>query len=343
MKSIQNRDYKIDILRFIAIICIILAHTDPPGFIFVLRNFDVILMVIIMGTSFYLSSNGKNIDYRNYIIKRFRRLITPTWVFLSIFFIIFYIMSLLMKTKYPFGLKSIVLSYSLIGGIGYVWIMRVFFLVAILNPIILRISKKYKSNLNYFMLLLLIYVLYLGLITINSTLSGIIKLLFENIILHSIGWGLIAAVGIRIKELSKKELIIYAAIYLIIFIFLMFKLDFESTQNYKYPPTMYYISYGIFVSFLLFLVLDIKCIYNMFDNKFVKYISINSLWIYFWHIIPIFIIDIYGDIIPFVNNNFITRLIFIFTFALLFTELQRIVINKVNIKKSINNNHKQYS
>ena len=52
-QEVKERDYKIDILRFIAIICIILSHTKPPETIFLLRNFDVTLMVMIMGASFY--------------------------------------------------------------------------------------------------------------------------------------------------------------------------------------------------------------------------------------------------------------------------------------------------
>ena len=97
MSQCIKRDYKIDILRFIAIICIILAHSNPPKWIFVLRNFDVTLMVMIMGISFYLSNDNKRIKYSNYMIKRFNRLIVPTWIFISVLFITFYIISLLIR------------------------------------------------------------------------------------------------------------------------------------------------------------------------------------------------------------------------------------------------------
>ncbi len=337
-QEVKERDYKIDILRFIAIICIILSHTKPPETIFLLRNFDVTLMVMIMGASFYLSNNNKNINYSNYIIKRFYRLIVSTWIFLFIFFIAFYIISLLTNTEYRFGLKSILESYLLIErtgykGIGYVWIMRVFFLIAILNPIILYISNKIKYNRNYFIGLILIYILYLGLISINSKLSGVIKLIFENIIISLIGWGLIGSIGIRLKKMSKKELYIYGSISLIIFICLAYHYNFDSTQNYKYPPTIYYISYGVFVSLFLLIILDFECIYNIFNNRCVKYISTNSLWLYFWHIIPIYILKIYGSSIPLINSNFITRFIFIFTFAMIITIIQGYAKTKIRHKK----------
>lgn len=333
MNKLQNkRDHKIDILRFIAILCIILAHTNPPRIIFVLRNFDVTLMVLIMGISYYISNKGENVNYKKYIIKRFNRLIKPTWIFLTIFFIFFYTISLVTSLEFEFGINIILGSYTLLDGIGYVWIMRVLFLVALLNPIILKISQKIISNTKYFIGLLLIYILYLGLISISTQLNGIVKLVFENIILHSIGWGIIAAVGIRLKKLNKKELFIYSGIFLLIFIFLMIRNNFASTQGYKYPPTMYYMSYGIFISFLLMILLDIKFIYNMFDNKFVKYISYNSLWLYYWHIIPIYILKIYEDFLYILNYNFITKYIFIFIFALIVTFEQQKVKDKMQNK-----------
>ena len=56
---------------------------------------------------------------------------------MTIFFTAFLILALITHTNFEFGVKSIISSYALIEGIGYVWIMRVFFLIALVNPIIL--------------------------------------------------------------------------------------------------------------------------------------------------------------------------------------------------------------
>lgn len=37
----------LDFLKTIALICIILAHVSPPDSVFMLRNFDVVLMIVI--------------------------------------------------------------------------------------------------------------------------------------------------------------------------------------------------------------------------------------------------------------------------------------------------------
>lgn len=43
MKRLKN----IDVLKFIGLFCIILAHGFPPNIIFQIRNFDVVLMIMI--------------------------------------------------------------------------------------------------------------------------------------------------------------------------------------------------------------------------------------------------------------------------------------------------------
>ena len=52
-----KRLLNIDILKFIGIICIIIAHTNPPKIIFQIRNFDVILMCIISIFLFFATLN----------------------------------------------------------------------------------------------------------------------------------------------------------------------------------------------------------------------------------------------------------------------------------------------
>lgn len=58
----SRRDVTIDLLRFIALTCIIIAHINPSPLLFQLRNFDVPLMVFLSGVSFRISS-GNNDGY----------------------------------------------------------------------------------------------------------------------------------------------------------------------------------------------------------------------------------------------------------------------------------------
>lgn len=320
----NKRDKKIDFLRFIAIICIIIAHSGPPMMLFQIRNFDVVLMIMLMGMSFCLSS--KNEKYFTYIVKRFKRLLLSTWIFLTLFFTLFLIISLLFKDSYYFDLNDILLSYLTIDGIGYVWIMGVFFIMAILNPIILRISNKIKNNNIYFFVLLITYSIYLLLLIIYQNLSGIMDNLFEFFILRGYGYSLIAAVGIRINRLNKKEIAILCGTFFILFMLLLFINDFDSINNYKYPPTLYYMSYGLCVSLLLYQAMSVNCVINFFDNKFVDFISKNSITIYFWHIISIYILEILN--FDFLNYSFLGNFLFNLVFSLIGTTIQKFIKTK---------------
>ncbi|MFJ8415950.1 acyltransferase family protein [Bacillus paramycoides] len=337
----MQRDNKIDVLRFIAIIGIILAHSAPPGAIFQLRNFDVTLMILLMGTSFYLSNKNKEIYYVSYLRKRFNRLIIPTWSFLTLFFILFFIISLISNVEYYFTLEDIIGSYTMFAGIGYVWIMKVFFIVAIMSPLMLSSSEKIKDNKKFFLFLIVGYMIYTLLLMVNQKLVGFGQKIFEEFLLQGIGYGLIATFGIRLKKLTKKELIYSCVFFLIAFVTLMVWHDFASTQAFKYPPSMYYFSYGLFVSLFLYLILDIKWISKIFDNKFVYFVSKTSLWLYFWHIIPIYFIKIFGASIPLISNNFVTRFIFLFTIAFVLTVVQEKVKFRLRDRK-VSQNQKQH-
>jgi peptidoglycan/LPS O-acetylase OafA/YrhL len=331
MRNVVERDVRIDILRCIAIVAIIVAHSEPGGLLFQLRNFDVILMVLLLGTSFYLSNKEKekSISYLVYLGKRFKRLIVPTWIFLTIFFILFYVVSLVAESDYYFGFKDIFMSYSMFDeGIGYVWIMRVFFLIALISPVLMKLNQKIESNTKYFLFLLGVYIIYVLLQYLNVNFNGSAKLFFENFVLYGIGYGLVAAFGMRLKLLSEKELYVWLGFFLIIFLFFCWYYHFNSTQHYKYPPQLYYISYGMFVSLFLYIAFNIKSIQSFFNNRFIMFIAQHSIWLYFWHIIFIYSLKFFGDELSIFNNNFATRFVFIFVCALAVTYVHDLLKQK---------------
>lgn len=318
MNKLEKRDLKVDILRFIAILGIIIAHSDPNKYIFEIRNFDVTLMVLLMGTSYYLSNSEKKVNYLSHIFKRFNRLVIPTWIFLIIFFTLFYLISFSLGDMYYFSVSQIISSFMLLSGIGYVWVMRVFFIIALISPIILFLSKKIHNNIMFLLYILIGLLLQFSLLYVYSLIDGVIAKGFEYIILPSLGYTLVAAIGIRLKQLSNREIVIYILSFLCVFLLFLFMNNFQSTQLSKYPPGIYYLSYGVLCSLILYLLLDNKILFKLFNRDFVYLISKNSLWLYFWHIIPVQIIFIFGRNTIF-EESFILRFMFIFSTAFAFT------------------------
>jgi fucose 4-O-acetylase-like acetyltransferase len=69
ISKIKTRDNKFDVLRIIGLLCIILAHTNPSGILFQLRNFDVPLMVMVSGAVFGYSASNNKLPYLKYAKK----------------------------------------------------------------------------------------------------------------------------------------------------------------------------------------------------------------------------------------------------------------------------------
>ncbi|MGZ0043239.1 acyltransferase family protein [Paenibacillus ottowii] len=326
MSTINERNRTVDILRFIAIVSIIIAHASPNELLFRIRNFDVVLMVLLMGASFNISQKEHPVIYNSYILKRFKRLIFNTWIFLTAFFALFYLISNFSKKNLFFDTKTIVLSFSFNGGIGYVWIMYVFFVVSLFSPFFLQLSEKIESNNKYLLLLIFLYVIYHYSVNLNRLLPVILGGNLQNYILTPFGYCLIAAVGIRFKNLNKKEILMMTGGFLSMFLIFMLFYKFKSTQDFKYPPTIYYISYGLFMSFILYLIVNQKWVQNLIFNRFVFFYSKVSLNLYFFHIISIYTLNFYGENIPLISEYFIARFLFIISSAMLMTYLYECLI-----------------
>ena len=140
MKRNKVREKYLDILKTIGLLCIILAHVNPPKILFQLRNFDVVLMILI---SSYLSlKKQKEHNIKPYIIKRAKRLILPTYIFLTFFFIVAYFTNI-----YDITIENILESYALSNyGIGYVWVIRIYFIIVLLIPIYNYLETTFNNK-----------------------------------------------------------------------------------------------------------------------------------------------------------------------------------------------------
>ncbi len=282
------RNQNIDFLRFLGLSMIILAHVFPPDWLFQLRNFDVPLMILVSGMS-YLQSR-KNEHYFNYVAKRFKRLVLPVWIFLTGYFFIDRIVWFAPEQLKP---GVILESYQLLEGIGFVWIIRVFLLVALVAPFVFHINERITSNRAYFTLIAVIYFCYeILLLNIKPLGSGIFSQILSYYIAFTPGFGLIFALGIRLNRLTRKEYLMMAIVFFIIFLVCAFWYGrgpdgFIGTQNFKYPPRIYYVSYALAVSSVAVAVAPFVCAALArlkWLEVLIYFIAQNSLWIYLWHI-----------------------------------------------------------
>ena len=284
-----SRDKSIDILRAIALIGMIISHCKPHPFVQQLREFDVPLIVFLSGVSFLMSSKKKSYDgYLSYCWKRFKRLVFPTWIFLFLYYIVLFV-GLSYTGNLSFDWSSIVHNFTLTTG-WYVWIIRVFLIIALLAPSVYYLC----SHLSYTIFIILFVLLLIG----YEFVAKITDAEWYYYITMTFPYVLIFALGLKSDRISKKHFIRIGVVAF--FVYLLFVLYFSSstgayqcTQICKYPPQLYYTSYAIVIVSLLWVSKNyISILFERLKlDGFLTFVGSHTLWVYYWHIIVLLIFE----------------------------------------------------
>ena len=283
--AVSRIDY-IDFLKTIGLGGIIAAHSGSPGWVIMLRCFDVPLMVIlsaILGIMSYRRKNGSPSARKDYYLSRVKRLIIPTWLFLILYFLYELIAD---GSIHPFRyyLNSFLLTNY---GIDYVWIMLIYLYGALMIPFFSRL----KLSIRVYLGLALLYTLYEIAFGLKlGTGSGILRSTFYYII----PYGMLTFLGCRFGSQSHKTHLAIAATGLAVFaaMAIYYRLttgSFLSVQTAKYPPRLYFLAYGTGCSFTLLSFCE-RFRLKVYSHPWIRFISAHSLWIYLWHIL---VLDIY--------------------------------------------------
>jgi len=329
-----DRDPRLDILRGIGLLCIILAHVGPPSSIFQLRNFDVPLMVLVSGASFSLSraQNGK---YGQYLFSRFVRLVIPTWIFLAIFFGGTRLWSFIVSCQYPFSMQKIISSFALLNGIGYVWVIRVFFLVALIAPLAKTVLSSNRRTLLWLSLIIIYIVYEFSFSYFPWSNFRWVDVLFKEYIFYVVPYGLLMVIGMTLHQYGPKKQLAGAIILLFIFVCMakwrhISTGGFVPSQHYKYPPTLYYLSYAVGMSLLLSSMVEMLNIGSLFIGSILAWIGQRTMWIYLWHIFILYVLS-WGHI----KFNFIIMFPVVSAAAISIVVIQGLIL-KLILSKFIN-------
>lgn len=243
-----------------------------------LRNFDVPLMVFLSGIS-YKMSGGLREDYHTYLLKRIVRLLIPTWIFLTIYLSL----KVVLLNDYISWKELIEIFLLTDKDFGFIWIIRVFFLIAVMSPILTYITMS-LSKYQFLLLSIMGFIL-------TDLLSLISNDYLYKVIIMMIPYSLIFCIGIISTELTKKEIGTISILCILVFLThatILYNANghFVETQNYKEPPRTYYISYAIGISLLIYLLRN-RIILLITQIKILQqclFVGRHTIWIYFWHI-----------------------------------------------------------
>ncbi len=286
-----DRDLRLDVLRGIGLLAVILAHVSPPAIIHQLRTFDVPLMVLVAGAAFARSGSHHR-GYFSYVGGRFIRLAGPTWLFLAFLFGATFLFFKGLGKVYPFTAKEIISSFLFLQGIGYVWVVRVFLLVAAIAPFVISMKRFLKNPLLYYIALCVMYAAYEAAAYLfpSAPMDCSFSLVRDALIYYLVPYGCVFAVGVAISPDNRKEMLILSSFFFTLFgvmavVFYFSGGAFVPSQLYKYPPRIYYISYGLFASLALYAAVSTPALYRYFPVRFLAFAGRSTMWSYLWHIV----------------------------------------------------------
>ncbi|HEY9596666.1 MAG TPA: acyltransferase [Cyanophyceae cyanobacterium] len=358
--SSKNRDIRFDILKVIGLLLIILAHTKPPQLISLLREFDVPLMVISSGTLFYYSSHNKPFSLIDYLKKRIPRLLAPVWLFLAFFFTSVSLTDLITRSRYHYSLEQVFYAFLLIDKINYIWIIRVFIMIAILAPFLLKFYIKLGSERRFLLALVACYIFNELIVRPLLNLSNSIELfnlIRGQFLYYIIPYGFLFGFGIILTKMDRKlfKLVSICFFTLSLFVIGIYYYYFgdnlvmylyEINNDYKFPPSPQYIYYGTFISIVLYYLVSRLLSNNNWSIfiqkswllKLIIFISSSTLWIYLWHI---FFISFWTRISYkySIMKNFMVFFIVLTVASILATYLQKKLVSSIINNTQFGQNH----
>lgn len=286
-------DIRFDILRIVALAAIILAHIPGiPGWLYQLRNFDVPLIVLVAGAAFMLSGSS-SLPYASYVRHRVGRLIVPVWLFLFFLFSSVAVAGYVGLMEQSLSWWKVVDMFLLGEGYGYVWIFRVFLLIALSAPPLLALKKRIPSRA-FAASMAVAYGTSFLLFMFRSrfALDPFLAVLLDDYVFVGVLYGCIHGMGILLPTLRPRAAFAASAAFLAVFFtFLVLRGEahpsqwpFVSTQFDKHPPGPFYVSYALFVSFCLFGIVSLLPSLPSRLAAAVRKVSTLTLSVYLWHI-----------------------------------------------------------
>lgn len=273
----KKRFLEIDMLRGIAIIAMILIHTcyyflNDKTALFIWNWSQFAVPVFIFCAAYLFFQKPQSISL-SYLKKRLIRLIKPYHIFL-----LFFIPILFFVSPEKINFKYILQSIFAVGGVDINWLVLLFIFMTIIFPLIGDGFKKYKP----------LFIAYSIFALISSITFVFLKFPFSYKFIFWLPWSVIPIFTyFFVLWEHKKYLTVYSTFISGLIFAFSYYLEIISKHNLgmyenKYPPTIYFLSYGIFMISLIYLLSKLL-IRNKILTKAISFFSLYSYSIYFIH------------------------------------------------------------
>lgn len=275
----------LDYMKFIGICCLFLAHVQGPFILEEIRGFDVPMMVLISG---FLATTSitKTSSTFEYLKKRIKRLVIPSWIFLLLFYAAMLIIG--QKPQIMNVVKSLFFQRDC-GLAGGVWIIWVYLICAVCAPILYKYtSKKWFLPVSFAVLVIYELVIYIMPSLVNNRF-------FYYTVCNIIPYGVLLSIGLLIPSMSckTKQIMFWGASLVHLLLGILYhgvSGTYLPISQFKYPPQVYYLSYGLAITILIMELLK-NIEQRLLDLSVIRFVSSHSLWIYLWQIMMLTIVN----------------------------------------------------
>ncbi len=281
--SMTQRDARLDFMRALGTLTIIVPHVLSPDILVQIRTFDVVMLMFVSGMSYaYRAGAGVVYEYGQYIKKRFKKLVLPTYVLIFLVFCSMNAVSLVLSKGLYFDVADLCRSLFLFKeGIGYVWIIKVYLGMAIVAPFLWKVVNRTENSILFFGLCGIAYLTYHYMHMFLQQVSlPILSVILDEYIFYIVAYMIPFAVGMYFCRHRDRKIIssLFLFLFICIQLYVVFQKGGFSPNNYKYPPEIYYLSYGIACSIVIYHVAPTGL------NSVVAWLSKNSLTFYLVHV-----------------------------------------------------------
>lgn len=281
-KNCRDRNIVIDYLRALGIILVILAHVNPPSIINNIRTFDVVMLVFLSGMC--INSND-SYEFKRNLLNRIYKVVLPSWMVVVTICTLIYLGSIIFKSfsiKWSYFFNSFFFIDT--NSIGFVWISKVFFFIALMIPVLKYGNRLIKSDEALY--LLGYCVLFVASCCIEMVEYNI---LLNEYIVYLIQYSIIAMFGLRFStNINNRGYYFPKNLFIIsLTIFICCQIYYNSLfpSTYKYPPHIFWLSYGVILTIFVYHITNKIIEYtNKSSNNLLLWVSRNSFKIYISHI-----------------------------------------------------------
>jgi putative membrane protein len=325
MSELYQRDSSIDVLRFVGLSLIILAHSAPPDTIFNLRTFDVPLMLFVSGLTLF---NKQPVFSIGVFMHRVLRLVLPVYIFMTIYFII----AVTIQSK---GINLNVTKTDIIGTYlllaGYVWIIRVFLIVGLLTPFLLYLRDHCSAIVIYGIAIIATVVL--EVMIKNGVLIN--NIVVNKYVYYGIGYSVPFLIALKFPQLTLRmqigTIVMFVILLIACAVFYIKPLGIGNLiifDRFKYPPQAYYLLYGIVGSLILYMIIVRMKLYKYME--IFSFIGCNTIWIFLYHT------PIIQVLTKFTNMEWYVKYIITYSLATILCVIQIKIVNLIQNRSCSN-------